>query len=160
MIQNALGRLGSTKKEMADDAVRLYGEERYIRPNLSIAPSALPVAEEPIRISPFVVLSLPQRCIQTTTEVGLRLQPSFTTTIPSDRPPYTPAPSQSSDSPSANHSSSGIEPGGWVNPQDKGKKSEEKNRMMMEWKRRNTHIKREVNASSSLRCRRCKLIEV
>ena len=114
---------------MADDAVRLYGEERYIRPNLSIAPSALLVAQEPIRISPFVVLSLPQRCIQTTTEVGLRLQPSFTTTIPSDRPPYTPAPSQSSDSPSANHSGSGIEPGGWVNPQDKGKKSEEKNGM-------------------------------
>ena len=107
------------------------------------------------RKNEFIRLSwiypLLHRCIRTTIEVGLRLQPSFTTTIPSDRPPYTPAPSQSSDSPSANHSGSGIEPGGWVNPQDKGKKSEEKNRMMMEWKRRNTHIKREINASSSLR---------
>ena len=90
------------------------------------------------RKNEFIRLSwiypLLHRCIRTTIEVGLRLQPSFTATIPSDRPPldqlrgfswcqsfrlWDPQPNQE---------------GGWI-LKTKGGKSEEENRVMMEWKR-------------------------
>ena len=65
------------------------------------------------------------------------------------------------DSPGANHSGSGIrhQTRRLGESSRQGRKSEEKKSMMMEWKRRSTHIKREINACLSLRCGRCGLME-
>ena len=70
--------------------------------------------------------------IRTTTELGLRLQPSFTTSF---LPTALYTSSEIRLVPVIQAVGSVAETGGWVNPQDKGEKSEEKNRMMMEWKR-------------------------
>ena len=106
-----------------------------------------------VRLSCFYPLL--RRCIRTTTELGFRLQPSFTISfLP------TALASEILLVPIIQAVGSVAEPGGWMNPQDNGEKSEEKNRMIMKWKRRNTHIKREINVSLSLRCGQCGMMEV